>query len=113
MAATDTAKSPATTTAKDGPAFFRVRLSHPSLNRRTVFRSVSEARARAFIEGRYPRGSEAYLEAPTGETFHYEAERTGERGADAEAWQPFNPDDFVPVEFGSPPGQDEWADREG
>jgi len=93
--------------------FFKVVLTHPSLNGRVVFRSVSERRARAWLEAHYPRGSEAHLVTPDGETHHFEAERTGERGADAEQWAEFDPSTWVPVEQSVPPGQDAWSDVEG
>jgi hypothetical protein len=100
-------------TQDDKPQFFRVVLTHPGLNGRTVFRSVSEKRARTWLENHYPRGSEAHLVTPSGETHHYEAERAGERGQDVELWQPFDPKDWLPPEQQSPPGQDAWADTEG
>jgi hypothetical protein len=93
--------------------WFRVRLTHPNHHKRTVFRSMSEKRARAWLVARCPRGSEFYLQTPTGETFHHEAERVGERGIDAEQWAPFDPETWVPVEATAPPGQDAWSDREG
>lgn len=93
--------------------WFKVTLTHPNLNNRTVFRSLSETRARAWLEAHYPRGSEAYLLLPDGDAEHYEHERTGERGADVERWLPFEPGDWIPVEQAPPPGQDEWADKEG
>ena len=89
-----------------------VKLSHPTERRRRVFASISENRARAFLMRRFPRGSEAYLESPTGETYHYEQERQGENGSDAELWAPFDPDTYKPPEEHEPPGQSEWADQE-
>jgi hypothetical protein len=93
--------------------WWMVKLTHPLHSKRIVFRSMSERRAKAWVEGHYPRGSEAYLESPSGETTHYEAERTGERGGDVEAWLPFDPAEWSPPEQSPPPGQDEWADKEG
>jgi hypothetical protein len=97
----------------DKPDFFRVVATHPNLNGRTFFRSVSEKRARAWLEVHYPRGSEAHLVTPDGDTHHFEAERAGERGADIEQWQPFDPSEWVPTEQAPPPGQDAWSDAEG
>ena len=97
----------------DAPQFFKVVATHPHLNGRVFFRSVSEQRARAWLQAHYPRGSEAHLVTPTGDTHHYEAERTGERGADVDVWQPFDPSDWTPVEQAPPPGQDVWSDAEG
>lgn len=93
--------------------WYRVVLTHPSLNGRTVFRSVSATRAQEWVERHYPRGSEAHLVGSDGTTTHYENERAGERGADVELWAPFNPEDWVPAEQQVPPGQDEWSDKEG
>jgi hypothetical protein len=115
-----TTKQPASSAPKSqAPApsgksqWFRVVLTHPSLNGRTVFRSVSESRAKGWLENHYPRGSEAHLVTPDGATHHYERERAGERGTDVDQWQPFNPEDWVPAEQQAPPGQDEWSDKEG
>ena len=109
--------NPATTSKTSGTGksdqWHKVVLTHPSLNGRVVFRSLSETRARNFVQNRYPRGSEAHLVTADGKTQSFEAERTGERGADAEQWQDFNPEDWVPVEQAPPPGSDEWADKEG
>jgi hypothetical protein len=103
----------------DGPVraqdfdWFFVRLTHPALNQRNVFRSVSEKRARAFIERRYPRGSEAHLVLPDGSAEHYEAERAGEYGMDADPWAPFDPDSWLPPDQQAPPGESAWSDKEG
>jgi hypothetical protein len=98
---------------EDKPQFYRVVLTHPNLNGRTVFRSVSEIRAKNWLKAHYPRGSEAHLVTPTGEAHHYEAERTGEKGADIEQWQPFDPESWTPIEQTPAPGQDAWSDTEG
>lgn len=100
-------------TKPDAPKWYRVVLTHPMHNGRTVFRSVSQDRARAFIERRFPRGSEAYLLTPEGDSFHCEMERTGERGADAPRWAPFDPTSWLPPSQAEPPGQDAWSDKEG
>jgi ATP phosphoribosyltransferase len=95
------------------PQFFKVRLSVASANKRIIFRSVSEKRARAFITTRFPRGAEAYLESPDGETESYEHERAGENGVDADQWSAFDPATYQPVEEVVAPGQTAWADVEG
>ena len=97
----------------DGPERWTVRLSHPAERRRQVFSSVSESRARRFISNRYPRGEEAYLEGPDGNTYSYQHERTGEHGEDAEQWGDFDPDNYRPPEEQSPPGEASWQDVEG
>lgn len=110
---TDTKSGNGKEVSSDRPAFFLVKLSHPDLHRRPVFRSISEKRARTWLQNRYPRGSEAYLELPDGTTEHFEAERQGENGMDADQWAPFDPDSFVPTNQMAPPGESEWADKEG
>jgi hypothetical protein len=105
--------TPTATASKKGGDWVKVVLTHPSLNGRTVFRSLSESRARKWVENHYPRGSEAHIVLADGTTEAHEAERTGERGADADRWAPFDPEEWVPTEQAPPPGQDEWADKEG
>jgi hypothetical protein len=100
-------------TKTDAPGRWKVRLSHPNERKKVVFSTVSEARARAYVAAHYPRGSEAYVEAPDGTTESYEHERQGEYGTDAERFAPFNPDEYVPAEEQSPPGVAAWADVEG
>jgi hypothetical protein len=95
------------------PQFFKVRLSHPVANKRVVFRSVSEKRARQFVQNRYPRGSEAYLETPDGKFESHEFERAGDNGTDADAWATFDPEAYRPPEEAVAPGQSAWADVEG
>lgn len=102
-----------TDTKSDEPQFFKVRLSHPSSNKRIVFRSVSEKRARTWVQNRFPRGSEAYLEKPDGTFESFEAERAGENGTDADQWADFDPATWQPPEEAVAPGQSAWADVEG
>jgi hypothetical protein len=92
---------------------YKVRLSHPRDNKRTVFSSISENRARQFIVNRFPRGEEAYLELPDGSTEAYQHERTGPYGEDMEKWQPFDPEAYQAPEEVLPPGESAWADVEG
>lgn len=95
--------------------FYRVRLTHPTHNNKTVFRSLSDTRAKRYVETHFPRGSEAYLEHPDGSKFHFEYERTDPKGGDVDQWQPFNQEDWVPPESlnaGAVPAN-EFADREG
>jgi hypothetical protein len=98
---------------KDGYAWYKVVLTHPNLNRKVVFRSLSEVRARTFVEKRYPRGSEAHLEKPDGSTESYEQERVGEQGVEDERWAEFDPDSWMPVDLNAPPGENAWSDKEG
>lgn len=110
---TDSPTGATKTVAKVSQLWNKVVLTHPKLGGQTVFRSISESRARNWLEMHYPRGSEAHLVLPDGTTEHYEAERRGENGADADRWQPFDPESWVPAEQAVPPGDSEWADKEG
>ena len=58
---TDTATTK-TVAKSEKPQFHVVKLTHPNHHGRIVFRSIDEGRARKFVQDRYPRGSEAYLE---------------------------------------------------
>jgi hypothetical protein len=102
-----------TNTTADAPQFWSVRSSFPIDRKRRLFRTISEIRARAFIERRFPRGEEAYLESPSGVIESFHAERQGEHGEDASAWAPFDPDTWVPPTEQEPPGQSAWGDVEG
>lgn len=93
--------------------WYKVLLTHPNHNQKVVFRSVSESRARGFVEKRFPRGSEAYLLMPDGSTEHYERERVGDMGADANAWAPFDPSSWETPSEQAPPGESAWSDKEG
>lgn len=100
---------------KNGPPseWWQVKLSHPSERKKTVFRSVSENRARAWVANHYPRGEEAYLEGPDGKTESYQQERTGGYGEDADQWAAFDPEKYRPPEEAPPPGESAWQDVEG
>lgn len=90
-----------------------VKLTHPDHHKKIVFRSVDPNRARDFIERRFPRGSEAYLQLADGSTHHHERERQGEMGVDGNAWQEFDPDAWVAPDTQAPPGETAWSDKEG
>jgi hypothetical protein len=94
-------------------AWFKVVLTHPGHNDKVVFRSVSENRARRFMESRFPRGSEAFLQLPDGSIEHYERERQGDMGADVPVWMPFDRSSWVPAADQAPPGENAWSDKEG
>ena len=102
----------ATTKEDEGPGRYRVKLSHPTHNKRVVFSSVDEGRARAFVQNRFPRGEEAYLESPDGTTESYQHERQDEYGRDTDKWAPFDPETYVPPSQQEAPGQSEWGDVE-
>lgn len=93
--------------------WYFVRLTHKNHQQKAVFRSLSESRARAFVERRFPRGSEVYLEHPDGREESYEAERQGDMGTDTEPWQPFDHTTYRSPDMEPPPGETAWADKEG
>jgi hypothetical protein len=96
------------------PVFWKIQTTHPNLHYRTVFRSVSEQRARQWLANHCPRGSELHLVGPDGTTHSYEHERAGENGTDAERWDPnFDRDTWTPTDQAEPPGDSIWADKEG
>lgn len=96
----------------DTPGRFEVILSHPGDRKKVVFSSISEKRARRFVETRYPRGEEAYLKSPDGKFESYQHERTGPHGEDAEPWDEFDPESYKPPEDQPPPGEAAWQDVE-
>jgi hypothetical protein len=98
--------------SEDLPWIF-VKLTHRNHHDRIVFRSLSETRARGFVERRYPRGSEAYLLLPDGSIESYEAERQGEFGTDIPQWMKFDPASWNPPDQQAPPGETMWSDKEG
>ena len=102
-----------TSTDLESLQWYKVKLSHPHHHGQVVFRSLSERRAKAWLQNRYPRGSEAYLEYPDGRTMAYEHERQGENGTDVELWDSFDPEAWIPPDTQAPPGDSVWADREG
>ena len=99
---------------KGGPPTvrFKVRSSFPTDNKRVLFSTVSEKRARRFVENRFPRGEEAYIELPDGSTEAFQMERAGPYGEDMEQWAPFDPESWVPPAEQEPPGESAWADIE-
>ena len=94
------------------PQFWRVISSFPQDDGRVLFRSVSEKRARAWLERHVPRGEEAHLKTPSGDFESYHAERAGPHGEDMDQWQPFDPDSWKPPAQQEPPGDSAWADVE-
>lgn len=94
------------------PQWYKVVSSFPEDRGRVLFRSVSEKRARAFVQNRFPRGSEAHLALPDGSFESYEAERQGEHGQDTDFWADFDPESWKPPAQQEPPGQSAWGDVE-
>ena len=116
---TTSSSTSSSTTAKakssdtDSPQWYRVISSFAEDRGRVLFRTVSERRARAFVQNRFPRGSEAHLALPDGSYESYEAERQGEHGQDADPWGPIDPESWKPPALQEPPGQSAWGDVEG
>lgn len=102
-----------TTTKTDEPGRWRVRSSFPTDRKRVLFSSISESRAKRFIVNRFPRGEEAYLEAPDGSTQSYAEERADDYGVEVEKWTAFDPETWRPPEEQEAPGQSAWGDVEG
>lgn len=94
--------------------WFKVVLTHPDHNKKVVFRSLSERRARDFLVRRFPRGSEAHLVRPDGGTSSYETERQGHQGNDVELWdENFDASSWSGPDSAVPPGENAWSDKEG
>lgn len=100
--------------ADEAPAleFYRVISSFPRDDGRVLFRTISEKRARAWLERHVPRGEEAHLKLPDGSFESFVVERHGPRGEDMDSWQPFDPTTWRPPAEQEPPGDSAWADVE-
>jgi hypothetical protein len=116
--ANTTTKTEDTATTRDdetssAPKFYRVISSFPLDHERVLFRSISEKRARGWLERHIPRGEEAHLKLPDGTFESYVVERHGPHGEDMDSWQPFDPASWKPPAEQEPPGDSAWADVEG
>ena len=105
------AKQDSTAAEKPIPRF-KVVSSHNRDQGRVLFSSVSEKRARAFVQNRFPRGEEAHLVLPNGSAESYQHERTGPHGEDVDQWAPFDPSAWRPPQEQPPPGETAWQDVE-
>jgi hypothetical protein len=108
----NTKEATASDTQTNEPGRWKIRSSFPIDNKRVLFSSVSEKRARKYIANRFPRGSEAYLESPDGSFESYEHERSDEYGVETDQWAEFDPTTWVPPSEQEPPGQSAWGDVE-
>jgi len=95
------------------PERFKVVSSHPQDLGRVLFSSISEKRARSFVQNRFPRGEEAHLVLPNGSTESFQQERTGPHGEDMDQWQPFDAKAWRAPAEQAPPGETAWVDVEG
>lgn len=96
--------------ANRGGPRYKVIVSNNMAGDRVLFSSVSENRAKAWIEGHCPRGSHFFLLAPDGSMSSYEAERTGVQGEDAESWAAFDRDEYQAPSLAPVNSNDPWAD---
>jgi hypothetical protein len=100
--------------SSNAPEFYYVRVANPNANKRALFRSISESRARTWVETHVPTGEEVYLESPNGTMQSYQKGRLdGNYGLEAPEWAPFDPDQYVQASSLEAPGQSAWADAEG
>jgi hypothetical protein len=96
--------------AAKAPPRYKVIVSNNMTGDRVLFSSLSEKRAKAWIEGHCPRGSHFFLLAPDGSMQSYEAERTGVQGEDAEPWAEFDRDAYQAPTLAPINTNDPWAD---
>jgi hypothetical protein len=98
--------------ANKGPDRYRVIVSLKGAGDRTLFSSVSQKRARKYVEDHCPRGQHFFVLAPDGSMESYEAERLtgGPQGEDIEAWQPFDRDAYQAPTLEPVNTNDPWAD---
>lgn len=98
--------------AAKGPDRFRVIVSNNMAGDRTLFSSVSEKRARNYVEDKCPRGQHFFVLSPNGDMHSYEAERLtgGPQGEDVEAWQVFDRAAYQAPDLAPVNTNDPWAD---
>lgn len=97
---------------KAGPDRFRVIVSNKGAGDRVLMSSVSEKRARAFVENRCPRGQHFFVLSPDGTMSTFEAERAGggPQGEDVDMWQEFDRDAYQAPDLSPVNTSDPWAD---
>jgi hypothetical protein len=96
----------------NGPDRYKVMVSNASTGDRTLFSSVSEKRARKYVEDHCPRGSHFFVRNPDGSDWSYEHERHtgGPQGEDVDVWQPFDRDAYQAPDLSPVSSNDPWAD---
>jgi hypothetical protein len=94
------------------PPRYKVVVSLKTAGDRVLFSSVSEKRAKKWIEDHCPRGSHFFLLGPDGSMSSFEHERNsgGPQGEDVETWQPFDRDAYQAPELSPVNTNDPWAD---
>jgi hypothetical protein len=95
-----------------GPPRFKVLVSNSTHGDRTLFSSVSETRARKYVEQRCPRGQHFFVRGPDGTDMSYEHERLtgGPQGEDVDTWQAFDRDAYQAPTLEPVNTNDPWAD---
>jgi hypothetical protein len=96
----------------DEPIRYRVIVSLKTAGDRVLFSSVSQKRAKRWIEDHCPRGSHFFLSCPDGSMLAYEHERHsgGPRGEEIDPWQEFDRDAYQQPELAPVSSHDPWAD---
>jgi hypothetical protein len=98
--------------ANNAPARYKVVVSLKTAGDRVLFSSVSEKRAKKWVEDHCPRGSHFFLLGPDGSMSSFEHERNsgGPQGEDLDTWQPFDRDAYQAPELSPVNVHDPWAD---
>jgi hypothetical protein len=98
--------------SQGGPPRYKVLVSNATHGDRTLFSSVSQTRARKYVEQRCPRGQHFFVRDPDGNDWSYEHERHtgGPQGEDVEVWQPFDRDAYQAPDLQPVSSNDPWAD---
>ncbi len=94
------------------PDRYRVIVSNNMAGDRVLFSSVSQKRARKWVEDHCPRGQHFFVLGPDGSMESYEAERAsgGPQGEDVEMWSEFDRDSYQAPKLDPVNTNDPWAD---
>jgi hypothetical protein len=98
--------------SQGGPPRYKVLVSNNTHGDRTLFSSVSENRARKYVEDRCPRGQHFFVRSPDGTDMSYEHERHtgGPQGEDVDVWQAFDRAAYQAPTLEPVNSNDPWAD---
>jgi hypothetical protein len=99
-------------TSAGSVARYKVIVSNSMAGDRVLYSSVSEKRARKYVEDKCPRGQHFFVLSPDGSMSSYEQERLtgGPQGEDVEAWQSFDRDAYQAPDLSPVNSNDPWAD---
>lgn len=102
----------AQSTGAKNPPRYKVIVSDPNARDRVLFSSVSEKRARKYVEDNCPRGQHFFVQNPDGSMWSYEHERHtgGPQGEDIDVWQEFDRNSYSSPELVPVNVHDPWAD---